>query len=207
MGITVTEGRRDEIDLYADLLVAAFVDDPLVTEQAGPHPDEALRAQFTAMIDAIYLETGTIDVARDDGEVLGVALWLPPKHRHRKGLLRRLRLFSAHVPALVRHLPPLRQLPRLVSATRAMAAVVPSVPHWHLMDIAVDASRRGQHIGGRLLEHGLARVDSEGMPAYLEASTPRAAALYRRHGFGTMQVLQIGRAPVHAMLRPVQERA
>ncbi|WP_297746468.1 N-acetyltransferase [uncultured Tessaracoccus sp.] len=206
MGITVTDGRRTEIEAYVNLLVEAFVDDPLVAQQAGPHPEAGLRAQFTAMIDAVYLEAGAVDVARDGDEVVGVALWLAPKGRRRQGLARRLRLLLAHVPALVRALPPARRLPRLVSATRALAAAVPSVPHWHLMDIAVDAGHRGKNIGGRLLEHGLGRVDADQAPAYLEASTPRVAALYRRHGFGTIQVLQIGDVPVHAMLRPVQER-
>lgn len=83
MGITVTDGRRTEIDAYVNLLVEVFVDDPLVAEQAGPHPEAALRVQFTAMIDAVYLEAGAVDVARDGDEVVGVASaeWTPTRRR------------------------------------------------------------------------------------------------------------------------------
>lgn len=163
----------------------------------------------TDEIDAVDLDYGSLDVARVDGKVTGVALWLPPKDTSAslasrvKSRARRVLRIAPHVPSLVGALPPASHLPRLISATRTIAAAVPNVPHWHLMDIAVDADCRGQNIGERLLEHGLERVDTDDAPAYLEASTPRAAELYARHGFGTIQVMQIGQAPVHAMLRPV----
>ncbi len=57
-----------------------------------------------------------------------------------------------------------------------------------------DPERRG--IGGRLLSFGVARVDAEGMPAYLESSNPRNIGLYERHGFRVTRVLDLpGGAP------------
>lgn len=167
MEFTIGAGRRDDIETYVELLVEAFADDPLVVEQAGPDAEAGLRAQFRALIDAVYLDTGKVDVAYVDGEIAGVALWLTPKDSQKtdgvgRRLIRnvkRVRTFSRHVPELLRALPPARQIPRLVSATRTMAGAVPRIPHWHLMDIAVSAEHRGHNMGGRLLEHGLDRVD------------------------------------------------
>ncbi|NUW36069.1 GNAT family N-acetyltransferase [Nonomuraea sp. SMC257] len=56
-------------------------------------------------------------------------------------------------------------------------------PHLYLPCMAVVGGRRGAGLGSALLRHGLERADSGGLPAYLEASSPRSRALYLRHGF------------------------
>jgi hypothetical protein len=38
----------------------------------------------------------------------------------------------------------------------------------------------------------LSRCDAEGVPAYLEASSPRNRALYERHGFEVTQEFRVG---------------
>lgn len=58
-----------------------------------------------------------------------------------------------------------------------------SEPHLYLVAIGVHPERQGTGIGSVLLRHGLSRADVEGLPAYLEASSPRSRALYARHGF------------------------
>lgn len=55
--------------------------------------------------------------------------------------------------------------------------------HLHLVFIGVLPAAQGRGLGGALLRERLARADAEGVPAYLEASTPRSRALYERHGF------------------------
>jgi predicted N-acetyltransferase YhbS len=56
-------------------------------------------------------------------------------------------------------------------------------PHWYLAFMGVDPQWQGRGIGSRLMRPALETLDAEGMPAYLEASTPRSRALYERHGF------------------------
>ena len=51
------------------------------------------------------------------------------------------------------------------------------------MFLGVVPGARGRGLGGALLRDRLVRADAEGMPAYLEASSPRSRALYERHGF------------------------
>jgi ribosomal protein S18 acetylase RimI-like enzyme len=56
-------------------------------------------------------------------------------------------------------------------------------PHWYLFILGVEQAAQGQGLGSALLAHMLARVDADGMPAYLESSNERNLALYGRHGF------------------------
>ena len=59
----------------------------------------------------------------------------------------------------------------------------PSEPHWYLAVVGVRPEQRGQRLGSALLEAGLQRADTDGMPCYLESSNPRNVPLYERHGF------------------------
>lgn len=53
--------------------------------------------------------------------------------------------------------------------------------HLYLVLIGVLPEMRGRGLGGELLHERLGRAD--GLPAYLEATSPRSRALYERHGF------------------------
>jgi GNAT superfamily N-acetyltransferase len=82
----------------------------------------------------------------------------------------------------------------------------PTDPHWYLPFIGVDPLHQGQGHGSRLLEHGLARCDRDGLPAYLEASSPRNRALYERHGFESFAEIRVADSPpLWPMLRPASE--
>jgi len=93
------------------------------------------------------------------------------------------------MPALARTYG--RGLPRALKGMAAMDAVHPHEPHYYLPIIGVDPAAQGQGIGSSLLRPVLERADREGMPAYLEATTPRNRALYARHGFEDVDVLHL----------------
>jgi ribosomal protein S18 acetylase RimI-like enzyme len=72
-----------------------------------------------------------------------------------------------------------------------------------LAEIGVSSAARGFGVGTLLLEHRLELIDHTRDAAYLESSTERNRALYRRHGFvelGIIEGLPSG-APM-AMWRP-----
>lgn len=54
---------------------------------------------------------------------------------------------------------------------------------YYLSFLGTHPEHRGRGIGMKLLEANLARVDAEGMPAYLESSNPANDARYERLGF------------------------
>lgn len=56
-------------------------------------------------------------------------------------------------------------------------------PHYYLSLLGTHPDHRGRGLGMALLADNLARVDSEGMPAYLESSNPQNDPRYERLGF------------------------
>ena len=55
--------------------------------------------------------------------------------------------------------------------------------HEYLWFLGVTPSGQGHGIGSRLLKSKLDQLDAAGRPAFLETSSDRNVALYRRHGF------------------------
>lgn len=86
-----------------------------------------------------------------------------------------------------------------------MAQYHPEEPHWYLSMIGVDPSRQGQGLGAALLKEGLKRCDAEGLPAYLESSSPKNVPLYERHGFEVIGLIKPGDHPgLIPMYRPAR---
>jgi GNAT superfamily N-acetyltransferase len=77
-------------------------------------------------------------------------------------------------------------------------------PHYYIRTLGVATPFQGRGLGTALLRPTLDRCDREGLPAYLEASTRRSAALYERLGFAHLGELRIpdGGPPFWPMRRP-----
>jgi GNAT superfamily N-acetyltransferase len=89
---------------------------------------------------------------------------------------------------------------------RLMAAIErkhPRTNHWYLPVLGVRPDRQASGLGSRLMCPVLERCDEHGLPAYLEASSPRNRALYERHGFAVTGELRLARSapPVWLMWR------
>jgi ribosomal protein S18 acetylase RimI-like enzyme len=122
----------------------------------------------------------------------GAALWLPPGVEPDHETL--LALVSGNAAP--------ERLPGILAVFERLVAVHPGGPHWYLPLIGVDPACQGRGTGDALMAHALARIDAEGLPAYLESSNPRNASLYLRHGFRPGDpVRQHGAPPVVPMLR------
>ena len=68
-------------------------------------------------------------------------------------------------------------------------------PHYYVRTLGVARRYQGRGVGTALLRRTLDRCDEEGMPAYLEASTQRSAALYERLGFVHLGELRVPDGP------------
>jgi GNAT superfamily N-acetyltransferase len=76
-------------------------------------------------------------------------------------------------------------------------------PHYYVRDIGVHPDIQGRGLGSALMRPTLDRCDREGLPAYIEASSERSAALYARLGFQLIEELRVwGSPPLRLMLRP-----
>ncbi len=76
-------------------------------------------------------------------------------------------------------------------------------PHYYFVCIGVSPEAQGQGLGSNLMRPTLDRCDREGLPAYIEASSERNAALYERLGFQVTSELRVaGSPPLRLMQRP-----
>ena len=100
-------------------------------------------------------------------------------------------------------------LDRFQHLDRQMDANHPVGAHWHLLFLAVHPDRWSRGLGSALMDHTHARLDAEGIPAYLEATNEHNRRLYRRHGYADMNPSTIAVSDVaslYRMWRPVQNR-
>jgi ribosomal protein S18 acetylase RimI-like enzyme len=175
------------------VLTLAFASDPAVRWM---YPEaQAYLTHFPRFAEAFggkALEEKTACLAHDLG---GAALWLPPGV-HADG---------DAIGAIVGESADRASLDEIASVFGEMDRYHPKEPHWYLAMIGVDPSRQGRGIGSSLLASTLSRVDSEGMPAYLESSNPANVPLYERHGFEVQGEIRGAEGPpVFPMFRPVR---
>ena len=127
-------------------------------------------------------------------ELAGAALSLPP------GAWRSpLRVTLLEGSAFGIHLP---RAARLGAAMEWRHVRGVREPHYYVRDVGVDPDMQGKGLGSALMRPTLERCDREGVPAYLEASSERSAALYERLGFQLTGELRVGGSPpLRLMLR------
>jgi GNAT superfamily N-acetyltransferase len=163
--------------------VAAFAADPVI-RWLFPEPRQYLRRfpQLLRVLCAASFNDGTADVL-DAG--VGAALWIAPGVELPE---------EAAGEALLQWLPPDRH-EMLFAFMGQVSEHHPDTPTWYLPFIGVDPREHGRGHGSTLLGRGLDRADRDGLPSYLEASSPRNRALYERHGFDTIAEIQVGDSP------------
>ena len=161
------------------ILAEAFMRDPVSgwifpdhRHRAAAHP--AFFGEFVTLV----LDAGEIHLA---GDGAGAALWLPADGS--AGGDEGDELYQALEASIGAE-----ATKRFGILDELMTANHPGAPHWYLPFVAVHPDQHSRGVGSALLRHQLARLDGIGSAAYLEASSPRNAALYERHGFARGEV-------------------
>lgn len=183
----------EDVQRLKTVLTEAFFEDPIL---GWLMPEDAkrlarLRRYFGIELRHLALARGRVWTTDD---LAGAALSLPP------GAWRSpLRVTLLEGSAFGIHLS---------RAARMGAAIEwrhPRERHYYVRDVGVHPDMQGKGLGSALLRPTLDRCDREGLPAYLEASSDRNAALYERHGFQVTGELRVGSSPpLRLMLRPAQ---
>jgi GNAT superfamily N-acetyltransferase len=181
----------------ATALAAAFQDDPVfgwLLPDPATRP-AALRTFFSIETRDIVLRHGCSVAADDGSDPLGAALVLPPGRWRTP-----LRVQGRRAPDYLAVFG--RRLGHALGVLTRIEQAHPRHRHYYLPYIGVTPPAQGSGIGTALLAPVLRRCDAEGLPAYLEASSPDNARLYRRLGFTTVRTIRpLGAPPIELMLR------
>ncbi|HSI27286.1 MAG TPA: GNAT family N-acetyltransferase [Aeromicrobium sp.] len=176
MAIRIEPADGDDRADIIEVLATAFADDwPML----ALFPDErrrpqAMRRMYALDVTRRALTLGQSLVARDGSQLAGAALAFPPRRPH---LTLTADLLAA--PRYIRLFG--RRVLQAQEMQRAMHAVHPKEPHIYLLYLG--AREPGRGVGGALLTALTQDADRQGLPVYLESSTPASARLYARHGF------------------------
>jgi len=179
----------EDVPRLRAMLAEAFFDDPvfgwLMPEDTTRRA--RLRSYFGIDLGHLTLPRGRVWTT---GDLAGAALTLPPG--------------KWRVPPHVSVLQGSAFGVQIVRAARLGAAMEwrhmrlargVGGTHYYVRDIGVHPEMQGKGLGGALLRPTLDRCDRERLPAYLEASSERSAALYERLGFEHVDELRVGGSP------------
>ena len=187
---TVSQAFSDNRALLVDVITRAFAADP-PSRWLYPNDRDYWRyfPRFVEAFGGSAIDYGTAEISADGG---AAALWLPPGAHPDE----------AAVGALLEESVDPARIETAFSLFEKMAGHHPSGPHWYLPLIGVAPGYQGQGYGSVLLAHAVARCDRDELPAYLESTSPRSVALYRRHGFEVIAEIREGSAPpIYPMVR------
>ena len=172
----VRRASNEDVPRLADAIARAFGNDPGFSHLL-PNPSdrvERLRLFFETELRGVAMPRGLVWTTE---ELIGAAVWAPPD------------VWRVPLTTTVREAPAMtrvfgRRLPlALRSRLRMDSRHPPKPPHWYLGCMAVAPEWQARGLGTALMAPALASLDAGGIPAYLEASTPRSRELYRRNGF------------------------
>ncbi len=199
----VRAARRDEAAVLGEVLADAFAEDPVFAWLIPPRlpgRDNRMRAFFTSMSRG-YLRQGKPCFLGEDATA--AALWAAPGAWTMP--LSQI-LLEAAPNALALRGRLLRALRTQLHIERLHAGQ--PRPHWYLGYLGTRRDRQGQGLGTQMLREVLTRLDTDGVPAYLESSNERNLPLYERNGFRVVGELQaLGHGPtIWRMWREPQSR-
>lgn len=185
----VTPVKATDRGRIIELFARALADDPMM-RWIYPTSQQFIEyfPNFVRIVGGKAFELNTVWQV---GGFRAASLWLPPGAGHSEVLLESL--IANTVNARIR-----AEVHRAFAESRRFR---PSEAHWYLPMIGTDPSVRGLGFGSLLIRHALNRCETESVPTHLETSNPRAVAFYRRFGFRTLGIAQIGSSPAVFSMR------
>ena len=191
--------EASELPAGIALLARAFRDNPLNRAVLAPRgPEERERANAHGMRAHLpaAVAAGEVLAAHQQGRLAGLLVAAPPY------------VFPFPPPPPGARLRCLlgqgfRVVRRWAAIQTALQERHPLEPQWYLGTLGVDPDCQGRGIGRALLGRWLARVDEDGVPAYLETDLERNLGFYEGAGFAVVGELELLGVPVWLLRRPI----
>jgi GNAT superfamily N-acetyltransferase len=180
------------------VLARAFHDHPVYRHAL---PGEAARRRrlpglMHTMVVTMYGHAGPLDVAEEDGSVVGAAAWHRPGHVEPGGVTMLRGVLGMARATRTR----LGEWSRLGSAIERMR---PAEPHWYLFHVGAEPGHQARGVGSALVRRGLERVDADGVAAHLECA-PELVGYYARFGFAEVDTVPLEALELVTMTRPAR---
>jgi GNAT superfamily N-acetyltransferase len=197
VGVQVGDGRTVDPGEMAKLIGGAFLPlEPCKYLVPEPAHRLAVMTRFFELDVRECQEDGSVDVTADHR---GVALWMPrsgePSESEEPESVEELKRATGHY------------VDRFIAFNEELVSHYPTGRAFeHLMILAVDPGAQRHGLGSAMLTARHARLDAEGIPAYLEAASLALTEFYQRHGYVRLPdpiVLPDGRQ-MHPMWREPQ---
>ncbi|WP_421741618.1 GNAT family N-acetyltransferase [Cellulomonas sp.] len=196
----VRRARPADLPAIRAVLARALAADPLMDWIFGRHRhrEAAVAAFLWGPVEA-YTHAGTVWLAVDDERAVGAAAWSVP------GPQPSAADGGADLPgrSMLDLLLPEDRVALVRAGFESMHGQLPDEPHALLHLLGVDADRRGQGIGGGLIEAGLAAIPTE-LPAHVNTTVEANVRLYEAHGFVRVSTVRLGDTGphMHALRHP-----
>jgi GNAT superfamily N-acetyltransferase len=169
--LPVRVATTSDLDDLTALLTTAFENDPL---WSWAFPDSRDLAVWWRFCIGSALRYPCVWIT---GDFAAASVWIPPDG------VELTEEEEQRVEPLLRDLVGPRAPDVLELVERFDASHPRETPHYYLSLLGTHLDYRGQGFGMALLGENLARMDAEGVPAYLESSNPANDRRYQRLGF------------------------
>jgi ribosomal protein S18 acetylase RimI-like enzyme len=182
MGIEMRPMEFADIPEAVSLVSAAFADSSALYNYLTKDRNERLKmlnAVFNFRIRGIMEHAAAVDLAVENGKMLGFAAWDRPSED------------KLDVEEVVKHISaaladwPEETLEKWKRFHRVLFTAFGRVrqPYWDMGPIAVHPDAQGRGVCSALLRKQLAVIDTEGLPCILGTQDDKNTAIYRRFGF------------------------
>lgn len=166
----VRVASESDVDGITATLAAAFAADPL---WSWAFPESGLDSLWRLLVASAM----RYSLVRFVDDCAAASVWIPP------GGMELTAEEEASLGPMVEAQIGLRAAEVLELFERMERAHPHGQPHYYLSLLGTHPDHRGKGVGMALLADNLAKIDSEGMPAYLESSNPDNDSRYERLGF------------------------
>jgi GNAT superfamily N-acetyltransferase len=166
--------RDADLETVTTIIMLSFADDPVWGRAFPPELGEDGRRAIWRLDLGVAMRLGWTWLSAGDE---AAAMWVPPGESEfdRPGEEAYLALLAAQLGA---------GFERVVALLGRFQASHPRTePHYYLSLLGTHPDHRGHGHGIRLLADNLARIDAEGVAAYLESTNPANNARYESVGF------------------------